>query len=335
MDHTKRCIVFGLSVMCFLLTTSVAQECGKPHIAPTAATRPDGRIMGGQEAINGSWPWMAHLQYAADDYCFNCGATILSSKWIITAAHCFVEYKSTKLPDGTLVKIPFLDTIASHYKARVGQHRNSRCSSGDIVDSTAKDYPIRRIIIHEKYSLNVNNSAADIALLEVDEFINFTNVISPICLPADKSDPSSGKSCVAVGWGDVMTKPDPKGPAVLMEVGLNIVDRETCNQNWTGTVEDDMICAWAEGKDVCGGDSGGPFACSDDSGTFVLEGIVSWGSDCGTYNLPGVYTRVGYYIPWIENITGIKGMKSESPLTFHPGIAGRILFFFVLHQFCM
>ena len=58
------------------------------------------------------------------------------------------------------------------------------------------------------------------------------------------------------------------------------------------------------GKDSCAGDSGGPLIARESiSDPMYLVGIVSFGTKkCGK-GLPGVYTNVTTYIPWIlENL---------------------------------
>merc|ERR1712045_932771 len=82
-----------------------------------------------------------------------------------------------------------------------------------------------------------------------------------------------------------------------------------------------MICAGGSDKDACQGDSGGPLACPDD-GTEVLSGIVSWGVGCATEGVPGVYTDVRKYVPWIRRIvynvndtTAVSSEASQPPLT--------------------
>ena len=57
------------------------------------------------------------------------------------------------------------------------------------------------------------------------------------------------------------------------------------------------------GRDSCSGDSGGPLVIREFSTEpWTQIGVVSFGGNkCGTKNLPGVYTRVEAYLPWIES----------------------------------
>lgn len=66
-----------------------------------------------------------------------------------------------------------------------------------------------------------------------------------------------------------------------------------------------QYCAYdPEGrKDSCQGDSGGPmqmFPDGDPSNTATVVGIISFGIGCG--KLPAIYTRVAFYLNWIESI---------------------------------
>lgn len=55
-------------------------------------------------------------------------------------------------------------------------------------------------------------------------------------------------------------------------------------------------------RDSCQGDSGGPMQIFADpnSGIATVVGIVSFGVGCGSSTIPGIYTRVAYYLDWIE-----------------------------------
>ena len=55
-------------------------------------------------------------------------------------------------------------------------------------------------------------------------------------------------------------------------------------------------------KDSCSGDSGGPlFEQYNGSYPFYQIGLVSFGTNLCGRGLPGVYTRVAAYLPWIES----------------------------------
>ncbi|CAK8694073.1 unnamed protein product [Clavelina lepadiformis] len=83
------------------------------------------------------------------------------------------------------------------------------------------------------------------------------------------------------------------------------------------------------GIDTCQGDSGGPLACKDSNGTYILEGVTSWGIGCADALQPGVYTRVSEYVDWIKTVNEssvrIYGVTADGfTVTFDPvdGIVG-------------
>ena len=54
-------------------------SCGNPIVQP--------RIVGGHPAVRQSFPWQAALVTSGNNVPF-CGATILSTRLVVTAAHC-------------------------------------------------------------------------------------------------------------------------------------------------------------------------------------------------------------------------------------------------------
>lgn len=45
---------------------------------------------------------------------------------------------------------------------------------------------------------------------------------------------------------------------------------------------------------------------NETNGRFYLGGITSGGNGCTHEEFPGVYTKIAPYIPWINQVTGLR-----------------------------
>lgn len=241
------------------------------------------RIVGGAEAMPGSWPWQARVRACSTWRCtYLCGGSVLSAKWVVTAAHC-LPYRATK---GNV-------TVGAHYLFDTGEN-----------GSTAKNYTISSVVGHKDW--NRYKRLNDIALVKTHFAMQMNANVQPICIPNQSICFNPGTLCVVTGWG--YTQERGGGLAVnLQEVAVRVVKNDWCrNQQWYGNVIDgnSQVCAgYADGgKDSCSGDSGGPLVCRLGADQpWVLYGLVSWGYGCARRQKPGVYSKLPHFRPWIES----------------------------------
>lgn len=143
---------------------------------------------------------------------------------------------------------------------------------------------------------NTSTYSNDIALIFLDESIEFDEFLRPVCLPSDNTTLMPGNSCTVIGWGK--SRHDSKADYlnVIHEVNLPLVNHSQCVQWYQSqdiSIGDKMLCAgFPEGKkDACQGDSGGPLLCKNSDDSWFVAGIVSWGINCAQPELPGKLER--------------------------------------------
>uniref|UniRef100_A0AC11C3I2 Uncharacterized protein n=1 Tax=Ovis aries TaxID=9940 RepID=A0AC11C3I2_SHEEP len=239
--------------------------CGVPAIQPVLSGL--ARIVNGEDAVPGSWPWQVSLQ---DSTGFHfCGGSLISEDWVVTAAHCGVTTS---------------DVVVAGEFDQGSQTENTQVLK------------IGKVFKNPKFSiLTVRN---DITLLKLATPAQFSETVSAVCLPSTDEDFPAGMLCATTGWGK--TKYNAlKTPDKLQQATLPIVSNTDCKKYWGSRVTDVMICAGASGVSSCMGDSGGPLVCQKD-GVWTLAGIVSWGSSTCSTSTPAVYARVTALMPWVQ-----------------------------------
>lgn len=255
-----------------------------------------GRIVGGRDAQIGSAPWQVMI-FRKSPQELLCGASLISDRWVLTAAHCLLYPPWDK------------NFTVNDILVRIGKYARSRYERNMEKIST-----LEKIIIHPGYNWR-ENLDRDIALMKLKKPVAFSDYIHPVCLP-DKQIVTSllqaGHKGRVTGWGNLKemwtVNMNEVQPSVLQMVNLPLVERPICKASTRIRVTDNMFCAGykpEEGKrgDACEGDSGGPFVMKNPyNNRWYQMGIVSWGEGCDRDGKYGFYTHVFRLKKWIRKM---------------------------------
>jgi len=251
-----------------------------------------------------------------------CGATVVSDRWVVAAAHCYDELGS--------------GVSSGPRQVRVNNIRQNTINR-EVID-------IKRVYVHPLYKYpNLYN---DIAVLELGRRIEYNWDVfgdTPSCI--DRGIEKIGKISTIQGFGL-----DEKGHRNnLLETNVTIISTDECERILESNLTNNplalsqkekalpqglsygLLCAQGEFipekgifKGSCRGDSGGPLTTLDTRGRTTLTGIVSGGISCGK-GYPGWYTKVEFFKDWIECIirNGRDGNKGKKEILVREREEGR------------
>ncbi|KAH8331872.1 hypothetical protein KR067_000211, partial [Drosophila pandora] len=246
-----------------------------------AAFKNDGKIVNGTTAAPGEFPFVVSLRRSKSGN-HSCGATLLNSYWVLTAAHC-VRGSTPEQVD-----------------VQYGSQRLAR--------NTTQLVKVAAIHVHPGYDPQ-NKYVHDIALLQLKDYVSMNKRAQPVRLPEPRQHTPGNASAVLAGWGLNAT-----GGVVqrhLQKVNLQVFSDQECSERHQEQLHSSQICAGVPegGKGQCSGDSGGPLLLSN-SDTQI--GIVSWSKKpCARPPFPGVFTEVSEYVDWIVTTVGSSSTPSS------------------------
>nr|XP_054934396.1 tryptase-like [Dermacentor andersoni] len=284
-------------LICVSIVTSqgLADEINGPGCG---VTRPIGRIYNGNKIGRIYMPWMVHIKASfmitlsptsSRLETHNCGGSILSPRFILTAAQCVgtgnhravdvsVSYNTTHLRKGSYPPVEDFKAHPDYGKCRNGY---------------------------------------DIALIKLKEPLDFDQFVRPICLPTHQVH-LTNKDAFVAGWG--LTS-EVTIPQWIHYFKTKIVPFHYCRRAYAALLKEDaagsaeLVCTQAEYQSICYGDAGGPLTIWQGKRQRYLQvGIVSFGDMSGRcsnlHSLNG-FTRVSYFVPWIRRMVQEEWGTSE------------------------
>jgi len=270
-------------------------------IAPHCGIDQSDKIYGGEITKIDEYPWLVRLEYTKpnNQKGFHCGGVLINERYVVTAAHCISKVPST----WNLISVRL-----GEWDATTSRDCDDSLINEIVCNDPAVDISVEEKIVHESYDANSKNQHNDIALLRLSRPVKYTNFIKPICLPVDSALRNKNLSDMTMdvaGWGKTETASSSKRK---LKVSIDAYSNAACQRVYSSSnieIIDSQICAGGDpGRDSCNGDSGGPLMRLENTGVphYFLAGIVSFGPrNCGTPDVPGVYTRTSKYIDWIQS----------------------------------
>ncbi|CRK95812.1 CLUMA_CG009264, isoform A [Clunio marinus] len=242
-----------------------------PALNETLKDEPSGRVIGGNNAFNGQFPFVASIRDTNNNHF--CSGVLISNEWVVTLRTC-MQGRTTL---------------------------NTRVAFGSVNRSGGWTYTIWNIFIRPNVDPRVTSN--DIALIQTWNFVTLDNLVWPANSPSFRL--SGGQTATAMGWGN--TAPNGSPANTLQWTTLTVTDTNTCGNFFWNIMNFDwgnsFCTVTSPGASVgrmCTGDDGAPLVIGN-----TVHGILRF-SSCGIGGgFPDLFLSLFDFRDWIRSTTGM------------------------------
>lgn len=207
-----------------------------------------------------------------------CGASVISSTAVLTAAHC---------SDARATQFQLIFGAVNRLIDEPNQQRRIVSAAGWVG--------------HPQY--NPNTLANDIAVIRFPAApVTLNAFVQIIDLASNDAELFVGEAVHVSGFGRWSDNNNTASDVLRFTV-KNVITNLACRLRFPTLIQDSTICAIGDSEinnAVCNGDSGGPLAARR-NGVSLQVGVVSFGSPFGCERgVPDGYARVSSFFNWIQ-----------------------------------
>lgn len=234
----------------------------------------DRRIVNGEIATPHQFPYQVALLSTMDQGVGLCGGAVISTRTVLTAAHCV--------------------DIASESTIIYGAHNRL------IIEPSQQRLRVvaaaGQIILHPQWTPSLIQN--DVATLQTATPVTLNAFVQIIPLASGARTFENDPATVS-GWGRFQDNL-PQASDVLRFYRGTILSQANCRTRFPGVIQENNIClSGLNNGGACQGDSGGPLTYHL-NGESLHIGIVSFGLALGCeLTWPSVFARTSSFQPWI------------------------------------